>query len=183
MRELMFPYNIRLTLHEMVKTLTIQGNMWVELLHLWIQRSQLRWFEHLERKPSDCLPVAMYQAWTTGWRPWSRPRICRRDYIWKLAWECLGIFRRSWNVWLGKGKFVLTCSVSCHHDPHQGKQKNEWMNECYLKPILVMESALLNISHNNATIRLCSHIPYCSKASGYPRLGSQSVTILSDQNP
>lgn len=179
MRELMFPYNIRLTLHDMVKTLTIQGNMWVELLHLLIQRSQLRWFEHLERKPSDCLPVAMYQAWTTGWRPWSRPRICWKDYIWKLAWECLGIFRRSWNVWLGKGKCWPVQSLATMTPIRESKK----MNECYLKPILVMESALLNISHNNATIRLCSHIPYCSKTSGYPRLGSQSVTILSDQDP
>lgn len=25
------------------------------------------------------------------WKPWDRPRTCWRDYIYHMAWECLGI--------------------------------------------------------------------------------------------
>jgi len=48
-------------------------------------------FGHLIQMPTGRLPLEVFQARPTGKRPRGRPRIRWRDYISRLAWECLGI--------------------------------------------------------------------------------------------
>ncbi|KAK3540202.1 hypothetical protein QTP70_028393 [Hemibagrus guttatus] len=59
------------------------------LLH--IERGQLRWLGHLFRMPPGRLPGEVFWACPTGKRPWGRPRTRWRDYVFRLAWECLGV--------------------------------------------------------------------------------------------
>ncbi len=59
----------------------------VEPLLLCMERSQLRWFGHLERMPTGHLPMEVSLARPAGKRPPDRPRFRWRDYISALAWE------------------------------------------------------------------------------------------------
>ena len=53
--------------------------------------SQFREFAHLVRMPPERLPREVLAICLTGKRPQGRPRTRWRDYISKLACECLGI--------------------------------------------------------------------------------------------
>ena len=68
----------------------MQRELGVESLLLCIERSQLKWFWHPVRTPSDCLPLEGVLR-PTGRKPQGRPRTCWRNSISLLAWECLGI--------------------------------------------------------------------------------------------
>ncbi|KAI3354568.1 hypothetical protein L3Q82_019072 [Scortum barcoo] len=65
------------------------------------ERSQLRWLGHLFRMPPGRLPREVFQACPTGRRPRGRPRTRWRDYVSRLAWERLGVPRKSWRKCLG----------------------------------------------------------------------------------
>jgi len=80
-----------LSLRDRVRSSDIRRNFGVEPLLLRVERSQLRWFEHLIRMPPGRLPFEVFQAHPTGRRPRGRPRTCWEDYISHLAWERLGI--------------------------------------------------------------------------------------------
>jgi len=77
-----------LSLRDRVRSSDIRRELGVEPLLLRIERSQLRWFGHLIRMR---LPLEVFRARPTGRRPRGRPRTRWRDYISRLAWECLGI--------------------------------------------------------------------------------------------
>ncbi|KAI3359235.1 hypothetical protein L3Q82_002753 [Scortum barcoo] len=51
--------------------------------------------------PPGRLPREVFQACPTGRRPRGRPRTRWRDYVSRLAWERLGIPRKSWRKCLG----------------------------------------------------------------------------------
>ncbi|KAK3566641.1 hypothetical protein QTP86_001840 [Hemibagrus guttatus] len=63
----------------------------VEPLLLHIKRGQLRWLGHLFRMPPGRLPGEVFRACPTGKRPRGRPRTRWRDYVFRLAWERLGV--------------------------------------------------------------------------------------------
>ncbi len=56
-----------------------------------IERGQLRWLGHLFRMPPGRLPGKVFRARPTGRRPRGRPRTRWRDYVSRLACECLGV--------------------------------------------------------------------------------------------
>ncbi|KAK3541803.1 hypothetical protein QTP86_005516 [Hemibagrus guttatus] len=83
-----------------VPTLTYGHELWVmtereelgvEPLLLHIERGQLRWLGHLFRMPPGRLPGEVFWACPTGKRPRGRPRTRWRDYVFRLAWERLGV--------------------------------------------------------------------------------------------
>ncbi|TWW62708.1 hypothetical protein D4764_04G0013550 [Takifugu flavidus] len=80
-----------LSLRNRVRSLDIREGLGVELLLLYIERSQLGWLGHLARMPSGCLPLEVFRTCPTGRRPRGRPRSRWRDYISRLAWEWLGV--------------------------------------------------------------------------------------------
>ena len=63
----------------------------VEPLLLHVEKSRLRWFEHLVRMPPGHLLKDVFQADQAMRRAKGRPRTRWRDLISTLAWKRLGI--------------------------------------------------------------------------------------------
>ena len=80
-----------LSLRDRVRSSDIREGLKVESLLLRVERSQLRWFGHLNRMPSGHLPRKVYQTAPTGKRPLGRPRRTWQKYISAMAEERLGI--------------------------------------------------------------------------------------------
>ncbi|KAK3560402.1 hypothetical protein QTP86_008477 [Hemibagrus guttatus] len=79
------------SLRDRVRSSVTQEELGVEPLLLHFERGQLRWLGHLFRMPPGCLPGEVFRACPTGKRPRGRPRTPWRDYVSRLAWECLGV--------------------------------------------------------------------------------------------
>ncbi|KAK3575180.1 hypothetical protein QTP86_020916, partial [Hemibagrus guttatus] len=79
------------SLRDRVRSSVTREELGVEPLLLHIERGQLRWLGHLFRMPPGRLPGEVFQACPTGKRPWGRPRTRWRDYVFRLAWERLGV--------------------------------------------------------------------------------------------
>lgn len=92
-----------------VDGLTLRGRvrreeLRVQPLLLHIDRGKLRWLEHLFRmRPghTHTLPREVFRAYPAGRRPRGRPRAHWRDYVSRLAWECLWVppRRTGGGVW------------------------------------------------------------------------------------
>ncbi|KAK0156594.1 putative uncharacterized transposon-derived protein F52C9.6 [Merluccius polli] len=80
-----------LSLRDRVRSSVIRKELGVDPLLVRVERSQMRWLGHLVRMPPRRLPGEVFRARPTGRRPRGRPRTCWRDYVSRLAWECLGI--------------------------------------------------------------------------------------------
>ncbi len=80
-----------LSLRDRVRSSDIRRELRVELLLLHVERSQVRWFEHLVRMPPGHHPLEVFQAHPIGRRPRGRPKTHWRDYISHLAGERLWI--------------------------------------------------------------------------------------------
>ncbi|KAK3572192.1 hypothetical protein QTP86_025596, partial [Hemibagrus guttatus] len=79
------------SLRDRVRNSVTREELGVEPLLLHIERGQLRWLGHLFRMPPGRLPAEVFRACPTGKRPWGRPRTRWRDYVFRLAWERLGV--------------------------------------------------------------------------------------------
>ncbi|KAK3525927.1 hypothetical protein QTP70_010995 [Hemibagrus guttatus] len=79
------------SLRDRVRSSVTREELGVEPLLLHIERGQLRWLGHLFRMPPGHLPGEVFCACPTGKRPRGRPRTCWRDYVFRLAWERLGV--------------------------------------------------------------------------------------------
>ncbi|XP_061894160.1 solute carrier family 25 member 55a isoform X1 [Entelurus aequoreus] len=82
---------VGLSLRDRVRSSAIRGELKVKTLLLHMERSQMRWFGHLVRRPPERLPREVFRARPTGRRPRGRPRTRWEDYVSRLAWERLGI--------------------------------------------------------------------------------------------
>ncbi|TWW76618.1 hypothetical protein D4764_12G0000080 [Takifugu flavidus] len=80
-----------LSLRDRVRSSAIREELGVESLLLRVERSQMGWLGHLVRMPPGRLPGEVFRACPSGKRPPGRPRTRWRDYVSRLAWECLGI--------------------------------------------------------------------------------------------
>ena len=80
-----------LSLRDRVRSLVIWEELGVDPLLLCVERSQMKWLGHLIRMPPGRLPGEVFRARPTGRRPRGRPRTRWRDYVSRLAWECLRI--------------------------------------------------------------------------------------------
>ncbi|KAK3516029.1 hypothetical protein QTP70_001869 [Hemibagrus guttatus] len=79
------------SLRDRIRSSVTREELGVEALLLHIERGQLRWLGHLFRMPPGRLPGEVSRACPTGKRPRGRPRTRWRDYVFRLAWECLGV--------------------------------------------------------------------------------------------
>ncbi|KAK3557834.1 hypothetical protein QTP86_003172 [Hemibagrus guttatus] len=79
------------SLRDRVRSSVTREELGVEPLLLHIERGQLRWLGHLFWMPLGRLPGEVFRACPTGKRPRGRPRTRWRDYVFRLAWERLGI--------------------------------------------------------------------------------------------
>ncbi|KAK3551381.1 hypothetical protein QTP70_016644 [Hemibagrus guttatus] len=79
------------SLRDRVRSSVTREELGVEPLLLRIERGQLRWLGHLFRMPPGRLPGEVFWACPTGKRPRGRPRTRWRDYVFRLAWERLGV--------------------------------------------------------------------------------------------
>ncbi|KAK3506157.1 hypothetical protein QTP70_018390, partial [Hemibagrus guttatus] len=79
------------SLRDRVRSYVTREELGVEPLLLHIERGQLRWLGHLFRMPPGHLPGEVFRACPTGKRPRGRPRTRWRDYVFRLAWERLGV--------------------------------------------------------------------------------------------
>ncbi|KAK3535381.1 hypothetical protein QTP70_011277 [Hemibagrus guttatus] len=79
------------SLRDRVRSSVTREELGVEPLLLHIERGQLRWLGHLFRMPPGRLPGEVFRACPTGKRPRGRPRTRWRDYVFRLAWERLGV--------------------------------------------------------------------------------------------
>ncbi|KAK3509614.1 hypothetical protein QTP70_006805 [Hemibagrus guttatus] len=79
------------SLRDRVRSSVTREELGVEPLLLHIERGQLRWLGHLFRMPPGRLPGEVFRACPTGKRPLGRPRTRWRDYVFRLAWERLGV--------------------------------------------------------------------------------------------
>ncbi|KAK3574546.1 hypothetical protein QTP86_009546 [Hemibagrus guttatus] len=79
------------SLRDRVRSSVTREELRVEPLLLHIERGQLRWLGHLFRMPPGRLPGEVFRACPTGKRPRGRPRTRWRDYVFRLAWERLGV--------------------------------------------------------------------------------------------
>ncbi|KAK3524458.1 hypothetical protein QTP70_029309 [Hemibagrus guttatus] len=79
------------SLRDRVRSSVTREELEVEPLLLHIERGQLRWLGHLFRMPPGRLPGEVFWACPTGKRPRGRPRTRWRDYVFRLAWERLGV--------------------------------------------------------------------------------------------
>nr|XP_054604257.1 uncharacterized protein LOC129165341 [Nothobranchius furzeri] len=70
-----------LSLRDRVRSSVIREGLGVDPLLLHIERSQLRWLEHLVRMPPGSLPGEVFRARPTRRRPKGRPRTRWRDYV------------------------------------------------------------------------------------------------------
>ncbi|KAK0137740.1 hypothetical protein N1851_026044 [Merluccius polli] len=80
-----------LSLRDRLRSSVIREELRVDPLLLRVERSQMRWLVHLVRMPPGRLPGEVFRARPTGRRPRGRPRTRWRNYVSRLAWECLGI--------------------------------------------------------------------------------------------
>ncbi|KAK3512562.1 hypothetical protein QTP70_017239, partial [Hemibagrus guttatus] len=79
------------SLRDRVRSSVTREELGVEPLLFHIERGQLRWLGHLFRMPPGRLPGEVFRAFPTGKRPRGRPRTRWRDYVFRLAWERLGV--------------------------------------------------------------------------------------------
>ncbi|KAK3512205.1 hypothetical protein QTP70_000467 [Hemibagrus guttatus] len=79
------------SLRDRVRSSVTREELGVEPLLLHIERGQLRWLGHLFRMPPGRLPGEVFWACPTRKRPRGRPRTHWRDYVFRLAWERLGV--------------------------------------------------------------------------------------------
>ncbi|KAK3506381.1 hypothetical protein QTP70_003644, partial [Hemibagrus guttatus] len=79
------------SLRDRVRSSVTRKELGVEPLLLHIERGQLRWLGHLFWMPPGRLPGEVFRACPTGKRPRGRPRTHWRDYVFRLAWEHLGV--------------------------------------------------------------------------------------------
>ncbi|KAK3557745.1 hypothetical protein QTP86_000302 [Hemibagrus guttatus] len=79
------------SLRDRVRSSVTREELGVEPLLLHIERGQLRWLGHLFRMPPGRLPGEVFRACPTEKRPRGRPRTRWRDYVFRLAWERLGV--------------------------------------------------------------------------------------------
>uniref|UniRef100_A0AAY5KR82 Reverse transcriptase domain-containing protein n=1 Tax=Esox lucius TaxID=8010 RepID=A0AAY5KR82_ESOLU len=79
------------SLRDRVRSSVTRDELRVEPLLLHIKRGQLRWLGHLFQMPPERLPGNVFWSRPTGRRPRGRPRTRWRDYVSRLAWECLGV--------------------------------------------------------------------------------------------
>ncbi|KAK3565094.1 hypothetical protein QTP86_033147, partial [Hemibagrus guttatus] len=79
------------SLRDRVRSSVTWEELGVEPLLLCIERGQLRWLGHLFRMPPGRLPGEVFRACPTRKRPRGRPRTRWRDYVFRLAWERLGV--------------------------------------------------------------------------------------------
>ncbi len=79
------------SLRDRVRSSVTREELRVEPLLLHIERVQLKWLGHLFRMPPGCLTGKVFWARPTGRRPRGRPRTRWRDYVYRLAWERLGV--------------------------------------------------------------------------------------------
>ncbi|KAK3517069.1 hypothetical protein QTP86_004180, partial [Hemibagrus guttatus] len=79
------------SLRDRVRSSVTREELGVEPLLLRIERGQLRWLGHLFWLPPGRLPGEVFRACPTGKRPRGRPRTRWRDYVFRLAWERLGV--------------------------------------------------------------------------------------------
>ncbi|KAK3523520.1 hypothetical protein QTP70_001888 [Hemibagrus guttatus] len=79
------------SLRDRVRSSATREELGVDPLLLHIERGQLRWLGHLFRMPLGRLPGEVFRACPTGKRPQGRPRTRLRDYVFRLAWERLGV--------------------------------------------------------------------------------------------
>ncbi|KAK3542618.1 hypothetical protein QTP86_031319, partial [Hemibagrus guttatus] len=79
------------SLRDRVRSSVPREELGVNPLLLHIERGQLRWLGHLFRMPLGHLPGVVFRACPTGKRPRGRPRTRWRDYVFRLAWERLGV--------------------------------------------------------------------------------------------
>ncbi|KAG1932899.1 hypothetical protein F2P79_020886 [Pimephales promelas] len=115
------------SLRDRVRSSVTREELRVEPLLLHIERGQLRWLGHLFRMPPGRLPGEVFRARPTGRRPRGRPRTRWRDYVSRLAWECLGIPQKSWSKCLGRGKSGHLCLDCCPRDPAPDERKKMMM--------------------------------------------------------
>ncbi|KAK3541593.1 hypothetical protein QTP86_033092 [Hemibagrus guttatus] len=79
------------SLRDRVRSSVTREELGVEPLLLRIERGQLRWLGHPFRMPPGRLPGEVFRACPIGKRPRGRPRTRWRDYVFRLAWERLGV--------------------------------------------------------------------------------------------
>ena len=79
------------TLFNKVRSSEIRKSLNIEPLLFRIERSQFRWFGHVNRMPQKRLPKQALLAKANGRRPVGRPRIRWTDYIEDLGWSRLGL--------------------------------------------------------------------------------------------
>ena len=77
------------TLFNKVRSSEIRKSLNIEPLLLRIERSQLRWFDHVSKMPQERLPKQALLAKANGRRPVGRPRTRLTDYIEDLGWNRL----------------------------------------------------------------------------------------------
>ncbi|XP_061663464.1 mitogen-activated protein kinase 11 isoform X2 [Syngnathoides biaculeatus] len=68
----------------------------------------MRWLGHLIRMPPGRLPGEVFHECPTGKRPRGRPRTRWRDYVSRLAWECLGIPPEELEEVAGEREFLVS---------------------------------------------------------------------------
>ena len=80
------------TLFNKVRSSEIRKSLNIEPLLLQIERSQLRWFDHVSRMLQGRLPKQALHAKANGRRPVGRLRIRWTNYIKDLGWSRLGFY-------------------------------------------------------------------------------------------
>ena len=78
------------TLFNKVRSSEIRKSLNIEPLLLGIERSQLRWFGHINRMPQERHPKQALLAKANGKRPVGRPRPRLTNYTEDLGWNRLG---------------------------------------------------------------------------------------------
>jgi len=77
------------TFFDKVHSSEIRKSLNTEPLLLRIERSQLRWFDHVSRMPQKRLPKQALFAKLKGKRPVEQQRTCWKDYTEDLGWNRL----------------------------------------------------------------------------------------------
>lgn len=107
-----------------VKTLVSWESLGVQLLLLWLDRSQFRRFGHLTRMPHVWFRVALHQSSPTGQRPQVRPRTRWKNHI--SQW--FGDARESSSKGLNLKVLPDLLSLFPLWSPYRkrGREINEW---------------------------------------------------------
>ena len=80
-----------LTLLDKVKSANIRESLNIESLLLRLEKSQLRWYEHVTRMSQESTAKKMLCSTPIGRRPRGRPKTRWRDYVEDFSWSRLGI--------------------------------------------------------------------------------------------